>query len=132
MNLSILLFTHYSPNFLFFCNLSLSYVTQDILCGWDIERTSLKWLLLRGAQLEPPLNMARRLSRVPDQAPCEKNGNDDWGVFTQSDVHLTGRVVLTLWRIMREELKLCSFTLENVVENVLKRRMPHVITLVCA
>lgn len=74
----------------------------------------------------PPLNMARRLSRVPEESTNEKYDNDDWGLATQSDVHLTGRVVLTLWRIMREELKLCSYTLENVVEHVLKRRIPHV------
>jgi hypothetical protein len=110
-------------------SLSIAYnhvYKQDILCGWDIERTSLKWLLRRARQLDPPIDMSRRLSRVPNEPQNDKNDNDEWGLTTQSDVHLTGRVVLTLWRIMREELKLCSYTLENVVKTVLKRRIPHV------
>lgn len=124
----------------------------DVVVGWDVERGSLKWLIARGEHLPPPppppptpatgagassplppplappppLDLARRLSRVPDEPRNEKHGNDEWGAATTSDVHLTGRVVFTLWRIMREELKLCSYTLENVVEKVLHRRIPLV------
>ena len=54
------------------------------------------------------------------------HGADEWGAATSSDVHLTGVVCLTLWRMMRDELKLCSYTLEAVAAHVLHKRVPHV------
>jgi DNA polymerase zeta len=68
----------------------------------------------------------RRLSRVPSEPPHRLHGADEWGAATSSDVHLTGVVCLTLWRLMREELKLGSYTLENVAAHVLNKRLPHV------
>ena len=98
----------------------------DVVAGWDMERASLKWLIRRGEALDEPLDMARRLSRAPGEPRSDKHGNDEWGAATTSDVHLTGRVVLALWRVMRSELKLCSYTLENVAAKVLNRRLPQV------
>lgn len=43
-----------------------------------------------------------------------------------SDLHVVGRVVLNLWRMMRDELKLQSYRFENVIAAVLRERIPHI------
>jgi hypothetical protein len=37
---------------------------------------------------------------------------DAWGVKTQSGIHLVGRIVLNVWRCARNELQLCSYSLQ--------------------
>ena len=39
---------------------------------------------------------------------------------------MVGRVVLNLWRMMRDELKLQSYRFENVIAAVLRERIPHI------
>lgn len=76
--------------------------------------------------VDHPTQQVRRLSRVPSEPPHQLHGADEWGAATSSDVHLTGIACLTLWRMMRDELKLCSYTLEAVAAHVLHKRVPHV------
>jgi DNA polymerase elongation subunit (family B) len=42
-----------------------------------------------------------------------------------SDLRISGRIVMNIWRIMRKELKLNVYTLENVVFHTLQERLPH-------
>jgi DNA polymerase zeta len=37
---------------------------------------------------------------------------------------MTGRVIINLWRIMKNEINLTNYDLENVCFNILKRREP--------
>jgi DNA polymerase zeta len=49
---------------------------------------------------------------------------DNWSTRHTSNVKIAGRHVLNVWRLMRTELTLGIYTLENVVNHVLKQRIP--------
>lgn len=49
---------------------------------------------------------------------------DAWGFRKTSMISITGRVVLNVWRLMRSELDLTSYTLETMVWHVLHQRVP--------
>ena len=51
--------------------------------------------------------------------------NDEYGVLHASGIHVAGRIVLNLWRLLRSELKLRIYTLEACVAAVLQLRTPH-------
>jgi DNA polymerase zeta len=69
-----------------------------------------------------------------EHAPCIRRSTalaamgDDGGAGRDhtSDLHVVGRVVLNLWRMMRDELKLQSYRFENVIAAVLRERIPHI------
>ena len=50
-------------------------------------------------------------------------GSDRWDIRTTSTFKVVGRHVLNLWRIMRAEQSLTSYTFENVTFQVLRRRL---------
>lgn len=56
--------------------------------------------------------MTRLLSRTPGRDADKRNSRDEWGKTHGSGIWLTGRTVLNMWRLMRSELKLCSYTLQ--------------------
>lgn len=61
------------------------------------------------------------------QVPSIKEKQDDeWGRLHASGIHITGRIVLNLWRLLRSELKLTSYSFESCVAAVLRLRVPHV------
>lgn len=48
---------------------------------------------------------------------------DEWGRTHASGIHVVGRVVLNLWRLMRGEIKLHIYSLEAVADAVLRRKV---------
>ena len=52
--------------------------------------------------------------------------DDEWGRQHASGFHCVGRVLLNLWRMLRGEIKLGSYTLESCAAAVLRQRVPHV------
>ena len=48
--------------------------------------------------------------------------SEHWALMKTSTFRVIGRHVLNLWRIMRSELNLSSYTFENAVFHVLRRR----------
>lgn len=58
------------------------------------------------------MDMTRLLSRTPGRDADKRNARDEWGKTHGSGIWLTGRTVLNMWRLMRSELKLCSYTLQ--------------------
>ncbi len=52
--------------------------------------------------------------------------DDEYGRNHASGLHCTGRELLNLWRIMKTELKLGSYTFENCAAAVLRLRVPCV------
>ena len=75
--------------------------------------------------------MVRRLSRVPHEAADVRREHNDYLKVSQTDIHVTGRVTLTM-AIVRAELKNNSYTFEAIVAKVLRRKVPlvpaHVLT----
>lgn len=101
LSLSGLLFLHYP----FTANIAkYPYGTLNILA----------FPSLYGARVpqQPSLDMTRLLSRTPGREADKRNARDEWGKTHGSGIWLTGRTVLNMWRLMRSELKLCSYTLQ--------------------
>lgn len=100
----------------------------DILAGYEIEMNSWGYLIHRGYILN--LNLLNSLSRVPmDKAVKHKdskmNAEDyemgDMGDY-YSEVKIPGRILLDVWRLMKSEIALTSYTFENIAYHVLHRR----------
>lgn len=51
--------------------------------------------------------------------------NDRWGSTHGSTLKIPGRHVLALWRILRSDVTLNSYSIENIAFHVLRRRIPH-------
>lgn len=100
----------------------------DILAGYEIEMNSWGYLIHRGYILN--FNLLNSLSRVPmDKAVKHKdskmNAEDyemgDMGDY-YSEVKIPGRILLDVWRLMKSEIALTSYTFENIAYHVLHRR----------
>lgn len=111
----------------------------DILCGFEIEMSSWGYLIQRGYAIE--LNLLPLLSRIPKHQKFDQvlkeikeiNGgsggdgsqdNADYYVEMESHIKLTGRILLDVWRLLRYEIALTSYTFENVMYHILHRRYP--------
>ncbi|XP_047961042.1 DNA polymerase zeta catalytic subunit isoform X9 [Salvia hispanica] len=121
----------------------------DILMGWDVQSSSLGFLAERAAHLGIGLlnNISRTPSRInissADSRASDKEKDsksvtgevvhlensiieDEWGRTHASGVHVSGRIVLNVWRLMRNEVKLNMYTVEAVAETVLRRKIPYI------
>lgn len=72
--------------------------------------------------------MAEQLSRAPGRPGG--GATDQWGMTRTSTFKVIGRHVFNLWRIMRSEYNLTSYTLESVAFQVLHRRLAWTFVLV--
>ncbi|KAL2536841.1 DNA polymerase zeta catalytic subunit [Forsythia ovata] len=125
----------------------------DILMGWDVQSGSLGFLAERAAHLG--IGLLNTISRSPSKINIGSgnlnasgketvNGmfsesvaaeavnlenaivEDEWGRTHASGVHVGGRIVLNIWRLMRSEVKLNMYTFEAVAEAVLRRKVPSI------
>ncbi|GLT50443.1 hypothetical protein SLA2020_239300 [Shorea laevis] len=125
----------------------------DILMGWDVQGGSLGFLAERAAHLG--IGLLNHLSRTPyetkiaaGELAISENGlhgdllsdpltaesavlesvviEDEWGRTHASGVHVGGRIVLNVWRLMRHEVKLTMYSIEAVAESVLRRKVPSI------
>ena len=56
------------------------------------------------------IDLAPQLSRVQDSsatARCDAE-KDQWGASYTSEISITGRIVLNVWRLMKHEVVYCS------------------------
>ncbi|KAK3127981.1 hypothetical protein QOZ80_7AG0580980 [Eleusine coracana subsp. coracana] len=121
-------------------------IDPDILVGWEIQLGSLGFLTERAAYLG--IGLLKRISRTPphDMNHQPKNSiaessqgipeassaddaiddvrESDWSQTHASGIHVGGRIVLNLWRLMRAEVKLNNYSLEAVADEVLRRKIP--------
>jgi len=103
----------------------------EFLVGWEVQKSSLGYLIERADHLETPtpIPMAKVMGRIKERPggvtdTTEDRTNDEWGESQASGIWIVGRHVLNLWRLMRSELKLSLYTLQNVTAHVLGRRLP--------
>ena len=89
------------------------------------------YVLQRGVHLGVPV--AEKLSRLisPEhQTTTAKTMPDEmieggYMMEKNSDVSVPGRIVLNLWRILRPEIAVQSYTFENMAFHILHRRVPN-------
>ena len=107
----------------------------DVVCGWEIQSSSWGYLGARGHKYGlcsrrqhvttmltkvAGLDIEELMSRAPGRA--SSNNSDQWSIRYTSTFRVAGRHVLNTWRIMRTELELSMYTLENTVFHLLRRR----------
>ncbi|GMY18869.1 DNA polymerase zeta catalytic subunit-like [Fagus crenata] len=124
---------------------------SDIIMGWDIQGGSLGFLAEKASHLG--IGLLNNISRTPFEIkiaagdldipekgnfenliPKQSNTDpviledaiieDEWGRTHASSVHVGGRIVLNIWRLMRGEVKLNMYTIEAVAEAVLRQKIP--------
>jgi len=102
----------------------LSALDPDVLCGYEIQRSSLGLLLARAEHLGIPLR--KLISRMPNENPSLRAEHDEgYAADHDSGIFLTGRFVLNLWRRMKAELKLNNYSIGNVSWHLLKTAVPQ-------
>lgn len=97
----------------------------DIFAGYEIEMSSWGYVLQRGQKLD--MNLVSFFSRVPSQKSRPIVDDDvpgEWWGHVEFEVKLCGRIFLDVWRLMRSEIALTSYTFENVMYHIIHRRYP--------
>ena len=95
----------------------------DVLVGFEMQGESLGWLAERAGALG--VGLLREISRDERVPGAAERQDDEYGRLHASGIYVTGRIVLNLWRILRGELKLQSYTFESCAHAVLSRRVPR-------
>ncbi|XP_075227107.1 DNA polymerase zeta catalytic subunit [Lycorma delicatula] len=97
----------------------------DIFLGYEIEMLSWGYLIQRAYNLNMNLNV--ELSRVIGTEGFAKY-EDDKGMLggdsEEFEVKLAGRIILNVWRLLRHEVALQSYTFENIAYHILRKRIP--------
>ncbi|KAK0142555.1 DNA polymerase zeta catalytic subunit [Merluccius polli] len=96
----------------------------DILIGYEVQMRSWGYLLQRASALGTDL--CQKLSRIPGDSRENRfhADRDSYGADTMTEINIIGRIVLNLWRIMKTEVTLNSYSFENVAFHVLHQRFP--------
>lgn len=97
----------------------------DILIGYEVHGSSWGYLVER-AMHKYEFDLCNEFSRMKSESFGKFGKNADaWGSKTTSNLHVTGRHIINVWRAMRGELNLLQYSMENVVWHLLHRRIPH-------
>ncbi|XP_015756079.1 PREDICTED: DNA polymerase zeta catalytic subunit-like [Acropora digitifera] len=96
----------------------------DILIGYEVQMLSWGFLLERALTFE--LDLCTQLSRVKGSSSSSNMDaeKDQWGAAHSSEIKIAGRIILNVWRLMRHEAALNSYSFENVAFHVLHERIP--------
>ncbi|ORY74589.1 hypothetical protein BCR37DRAFT_384406 [Protomyces lactucae-debilis] len=95
----------------------------DIVMSFEMQNSSVGYLHER-AHLAFSFDLCEELGRFVPSEKTRQVFHDRWGETTATSVKIAGRHVLNLWRVMRGEMNLLQYTLENVCFHLLKRRLP--------
>lgn len=79
----------------------------DILLGFEVQMLSWGYLMQRASTLG--IDLASQLSRVQDSSGTARFDaeKDQWGARYMSEISITGRIVLNVWRLMKHEVLYC-------------------------
>ena len=106
----------------------------DIVMGFEVQQWSLGYLAERAAVAYDRPNFLQEISRdhvdrASNSSHAQKGRDaseaDRYGWQHATGFHIPGRITLNIWRIMRDEVKINSYSLENCVASVLRLRIPH-------
>uniref|UniRef100_A0A182FS53 DNA polymerase zeta catalytic subunit n=1 Tax=Anopheles albimanus TaxID=7167 RepID=A0A182FS53_ANOAL len=106
--------------------LLIAFWDPDIFAGYEIESVSWGYVIERGYVLE--MNLMKMLSRVPALEKVHVSEEEQQELLEMHEysagLKIPGRILLDIWRLMRHEIALTSYTFENVVYHILHRRVP--------
>ncbi|KAI9322888.1 hypothetical protein BX666DRAFT_1899270 [Dichotomocladium elegans] len=93
----------------------------DFLVGYELNNSSWGYLIERAAILR--IHLIDELSR--NLSKSNTIHLDRWGYRKASIFRVSGRHMINVWRIMRSELNLTSYTFEKIAYQLLHCRTPH-------
>ncbi|XP_072391181.1 DNA polymerase zeta catalytic subunit isoform X2 [Diabrotica undecimpunctata] len=96
----------------------IEYWDPDIFAGYELELLSWGYLIERGYTLN--MNLKPLLGRTRDNYAKPRHDESE-----QSELRLIGRIVLDVWRLMRYEIALQSYTFESISYHILHKRFPY-------
>ncbi|XP_060704706.1 DNA polymerase zeta catalytic subunit [Hemiscyllium ocellatum] len=104
--------------------LNIRRYDPDILLGYEVQMHSWSYLFQRAAALE--FDLCRMVSRIPDDSKENRfaTERDEFGATAMSEINVAGRIILNVWRMMRNEVALNNYSFENVAFHVLHQRFP--------
>jgi len=94
----------------------------DIIACWELQHSSLGYVLERAKAVlgqEAAAAYVSALGRTPLAPPHRSHGRDEFGKKQMSDIWLTGRITLNMWRVVRKETKLEDYSLETCCKQLL-------------
>lgn len=102
----------------------------DIFAGYEIELASWGYVIQRSQAIN--FDLVPLISRIPSQKVAKIKQNDDenpqheefMGFEYDSEYKLHGRILLDVWRLLRGEIALTSYSFENIMYHVMHRRCP--------
>lgn len=100
----------------------------DIFAGYEIELASWGYIIQRCQVIN--IDVIPLISRVPSQklakfrSADEENAQQEEfvGAEYDSEYKLHGRILLDVWRLLRHEINLTSYSFENIMYHVMHRR----------
>eukprot|EP00727_Mastigamoeba_balamuthi_P004330 m51a1_g13896 dna polymerase zeta catalytic subunit, putative (2076) ;mRNA; f:718412-728650 len=97
----------------------------DILVGYEVQMASVGYLSERGSQLG--FDLCRELGRIQEGKVNSGFGRDkdEWGFLHASGIHIPGRIVLNVWRILRTEVKSQMYSMSKMSEQILGWKVPE-------
>ncbi|KAJ2023153.1 DNA polymerase zeta, partial [Coemansia sp. S610] len=101
----------------------------DILCGYEVQQSSWGYVIGR-AEVAYNMQLCTMLSRIkgpPRKLQPQRFGRDkdSWGHRKGAAIAIAGRHILNIWRLMRSELSLTSYTFEKIAKEVLGEQRPR-------
>nr|XP_012234018.1 PREDICTED: DNA polymerase zeta catalytic subunit [Linepithema humile] len=95
----------------------------EILLGWEVETLSWGYVFQRAHHLGLN-NFPLKISKVPHIQISSKFDAHTFDKDDAGEIKVLGRNILDVWRIMRHEAALLTYTFENVMHHVLRERIP--------
>ncbi|ORX46867.1 DNA/RNA polymerase, partial [Piromyces finnis] len=98
----------------------------DILSGYEIQNSSWGYFFQRVYKVYSK-NLTKYFSRITTSnlESSFDQEKDEWGYKKTSSIHIPGRIVLNIWRLMKAEYDLISYSIENITNIIFKERIPH-------
>eukprot|EP00833_Pecoramyces_ruminatium_P017909 jgi/Orpsp1_1/1191941/evm.model.d7180000089526.1 len=102
-----------------FVNIVINF-DPDILSGYEIQNSSWGYFFQRAYSVYKK-NLTKYLSRIEsdNKESSFDQEKDEWGYKKSSSIHIPGRIVLNIWRLMKAEYDLISYSIENIISILL-------------
>ena len=99
----------------------IEYFDPDSLSGYEVNANSWGYIIER-FRIVYEANLLSTFGR----GIFKSNGKfgDRWGYTHTSNIKLNGRHMLNIWRLLRSELSLTNYSLENVAYHLLHQSLP--------
>lgn len=100
----------------------IQILDPDLISGFEIHSSSWGYIIER-CKFVYDCDFCDEISRVRSK-PTDKR-KDRWGYMHASGIQIPGRHALNIWRLLRSDLNLLKYTVENITFQVLHERLPH-------